>query len=1248
MAVITVTQNGTTASVSTSTQAFSFDANAMSAGKKENLTVTSNVPVEIGAIDYSETAGQQDWLQVNPSDASHTDATASSNKAFTIEVLSDNNSDNERVAKFNIFWTDENDKKQSKEIRVVQMSQNVIFSLGAQSIQSGAIGGENYFNLTSNVDLSIAATDDATSGTPEWFCLDKTEFKTPGVQGKTESFKVTIDKNPLLKPRSGKIIFRRGSSELGTITVTQNGTTASVSTSTQTFGFDAYAMSTGKKENLTVTSNVPIEIGAIDYSDTAGQQDWLKVSPYSVSHTDATVSSDKAFTVEVLSDNNSDNERVAKFNIFWTDENDKKQSKEIRVVQMSQDVIFSLGSQSIQSSAIGGENYFNLTSNVDLSIAATDDATSGTPSWFRLDKTDFKTPGVQGKTESFKVAIDKNPSLKPRNGKIIFRRGTTEMGTITVTQNGTTATVTTSADAFNFAANAKSTGEGKTMTVTSNVPVQINAIDYSETAGQSDWLKVDPTSAAHSDATSTSDKAFKITTLSDNTNDNERVAMFNITWTDENDKQQTKQIRVVQFGKTGTVTVEPEKILANATGAESNFTITANVDLTLATVDDATNGTPEWFKLDKTTFASSGTAAVKQLFKVIVSKNAALKPRSGKINVLRGNTIMASVTIAQNGNTASVTSDSEVSFETNAKSTGKSESLKVTSNVPIRISDIDYSKSSDQSGWLTITPSTFTHDDATAPSEKVFILKVSSDNLNDDKRIAVFNIIWTDEKDDQQKKPIIVTQNGRNTSFSVQPGSLEIDNESSDNKVIVTSSVNWVIKEVDWIKANPSHGGPGDSIKTVTRSITLTADENKALGRRDTTLIIYKDSIGGSELGKIKIAQRGNAELSIKENKDVGKELKGDTITITVCSQDVSFYIDSNLNDLSNGWKWVVKSDSKWLTVNDDAQEGTGKKTITMKAEENDVNKGNYAPDRSAKVTVKWKDGWEKETAETITIVQKHRSALPKLSIANYPKIMDYLHWTVDEPVLLSVDENCFGIDGVDAIDNWNVIWKVGNETVSEAKELEYKELNSPQKYEVEVTVKHKDLESINQPLKFDIYPAPKAPSAFYYKGKNGKDSNNSDIVIATLDSKFVENHQQDFSKVNLQYVFGSESEETIINQRYYQYKNGVPSKAWVRTQWYVDRKPIQSVDSTPLNLRKPENASRLSLTRGHLIAHVDEETPAYISVMSFSGAVVRRINYDPRTDYDEQIDLDGLPAGLYILRCDVGDMRTEEKIVIK
>jgi len=199
----------------------------------------------------------------------------------------------------------------------------------------------------------------------------------------------------------------------------------------------------------------------------------------------------------------------------------------VGVSAFGQNIVLDRSTQSILVNNVGGENNFSVTVNFDLTLVTMDNETNGRPSWFRLDETAFEESVVFAIEKLFKVTVDKNKPLKPRIGKISIYRNSLEVAIVNTLQNGSATFVTISADAANFESDAKTVGKTEKF-VTSNVLVEITDIDHSVTAGQKGWLTVTPMNASHDDATQTSEKTFTLSVNSDNTNDNQCVAKFNV------------------------------------------------------------------------------------------------------------------------------------------------------------------------------------------------------------------------------------------------------------------------------------------------------------------------------------------------------------------------------------------------------------------------------------------------------------------------------------------------------------------------------------------------------------------------------------------------------------------------------------------------------------------------------------------------------------------------------------------------
>ena len=58
-------------------------------------------------------------------------------------------------------------------------------------------------------------------------------------------------------------------------------------------------------------------------------------------------------------------------------------------------------------------------------------------------------------------------------------------------------------------------------------------------------------------------------------------------------------------------------------------------------------------------------------------------------------------------------------------------------------------------------------------------------------------------------------------------------------------------------------------------------------------------------------------------------------------------------------------------------------------------------------------------------------------------------------------------------------------------------------------------------------------------------------------------------------------------------------------------------------------------------------EMPAVARVISINGEVVRVLEYERSSDFNEKFELSGLKSGLYLIEVQIGDNREVNKIFI-
>ena len=212
--------------------------------------------------------------------------------------------------------------------------------------------------------------------------------------------------------------------------------------------------------------------------------------------------------------------------------------------------------------------------------------------------------------------------------------------------------------------------------------------------------------------------------------------------------------------------------------------------------------------------------------------------------------------------------------------------------------------------------------------------------------------------------------------------------------------------------------------------------------------------------------------------------------------------------------------------------------------------------------------------------------------------------------------------------------------------------------YHASVEASYVDLSTINCTLNFDLYPSPKSPSKLEMKG-NGT----SGIMIASVDGV----SDQDLATDGYEFVFGygDATQDGTTANRYYQYNNKSAVQdpninKWVYTRWDIgERKNI--VSSKKKNTIGEDTYTRggttaieslecgdVVLRHGRLIANLASPASAKIALVSLSGTIVKRIELPASDHFDESLDLNGLAPGLYVIRCNVGSQRVEQKVVVK
>ena len=806
------------------------------------------------------------------------------------------------------------------------------------------------------------------------------------------------------------------------------------------------------------------------------------------------------------------------------------------------------------------------------------------------------------------------------------------MAIVEILQNGTSATVKVNSESFTF--DSKAEENSQNLIVASNVPIHITEIDFSETVGQSDWVDVSPVDFAHDDATVSSDKTVKLVVKSENSNDDERIAKFNIVWTDENGLLQSRSIRIVQMGRAVVLTVSHQNINSPDVGLEETIEITSNLNLVLETVDNATNKEPDWFSVDRTTIISGGVTEQTVQIKVTIDRNVTLKDRNGRIRIMRDGIELASVPVNQSKLAASLTPNSKTVDFGPGKET---QHFKLTSNVDWSIS-IDYINGSD---WLSINP--LSGGGYNGDKHETTITLEAKENSDSEDRTANVRIHWNNGVNDSITIVKIIQKFEENT--------LNIYSESGSKELVFTASAteqksakifsnrNWTIScDSSWVHIEPKRlEGSGD------HDFTVNVDPRTVEDYYQRTAVLVVETTDKSLRDSIIIRQSGTAYLNPPKS-----------IPFTVKDDTRSKEISSNVP-----WRVFLSEGMSWLKIVDPAElKGEGNGTISLHADFNE----NTESGRSGVMCVRFLGPDGDSITIDIPITQDRCPIVPEELL-----LVDTLYTPdgVVESTILESANLVVDTTGYDNSSKWLFEWVVdGEKQSSETNSLDYI-FEERQMYPVAVKIKYGDdptNEVLQQSMEFELYPAPPTPDKLVKKG----DGTSGIMIVEFVEkAQFAETFNGEY-----EFVFGhGDDEGETTSNRYYQYGDKAlvtdeTVEKWVYTQWKIEvgnnERTIQSKNKRSSTGKSIPNTTRsttavntissnyLEMTGNRLMVSLPNSTSAYVAVMSMSGVVVRNFDLSSNDAINETLDFYELPPGAYIVKCSFGEQGIVKKIVIK
>ena len=499
-------------------------------------------------------------------------------------------------------------------------------------------------------------------------------------------------------------------------------------------------------------------------------------------------------------------------------------------------------------------------------------------------------------------------------------------------------------------------------------------------------------------------------------------------------------------------------------------------------------------------------------------------------------------------------------------------------------------------------------------------------------------------------RTVEVTQLGDSHSLEVTPSTIKFDAETDASGIIVASNVEWTAEisyegnDNNWLTITPNRGGKG------TMTMNLNVTEYTGSEARKAIILIT----GGELSRSVEVTQRKT--YVIPDTNMVLLTVKGEEKVINIKS-DVHWEIEYEKN--TNAWLVINGSSSGKVSGGTDNEERTESIAISSSS----INESTIP--RTATIIVNWKNHKDEEKKSIVTITQERSPDIPILKLLN-SKELDVLESTIDETAVIEV-EPVANFEGFEP-NRWSYKWVIDDTELSKEKKSEchFTGLNERKVYPVTATIYYNDLESINSTLNFNVFPSPKIPTGLVKKGSGA-----SGIMVASIDGV----SDDELKNNGYEFVFGygdGDKSDGISSNRYWQYsdksvvQNDITNK-WVYTQWNVTTRSgstrtvkskyryntVGSKTPTPNTTRgttaiESIEGTAIYISNDRLIAHVANPAKAMIYVTSLSGTVVKQLTFSPSCDFDEPLDLNGLPAGLYIVRCTIGSKSVEQKVVIK
>ena len=1228
---ISIIQYGKVVELVLSTDKLSF---GQPAGDR-TFTVTSNVAWTVKSSDES-------WLTITNNNSGEGNEAAP--VTVTVHAEENTNSDS-RPAKITVSGGGT-----SQTIEVTQLGKEANISLSTDKLSFGQPAGDCTFTVTSNVKWEVK-TD------KEWLTITKNDSG-EGNEPSPVTVTVHAKENTNSDSRPAKITVSGGGTSQ-TIEVTQFGYAPYIVLNVHQLSF---AVPGGEYE-IEVATNVEWQLSEVSYK---GEQniEWL------------TITKEDGKIKVSASENSAPTNRTATFTV----NGEGLQPVTVTVSQFGLTPDLKLSTNTLNFGVEGGPKTFDVASNVNWTVTC--DA-----KWLSIKEPE----NGEGKDNATVIIEAKENHGPKRTAQVSVRWNNgikDKFNTITITQLGNEPDLKVSTDKILFDYKG---GDGS-FEIASNVSWKVESL--------ADWLTIkDPENGSGKDT-------YKVAVEAETNPGDTRETQVTVTWNDGKEDV-VETITITQLGNTPGLKVNNKALLIE--NGSASFDIVSNVSWKVKslvdwlTIKEPENG--EGRDNATVTIEAKEDSETTREGQVTVTWN------DGKEDIVETITVTQfsnDLELTVNTNETRIGDDRTASFEVFSNVNWKVESLvdwltikepengegknnaKVTveaeendgptrygqvtvtwndgkeeKNETITVIQIGTEKdlsigindsprfvyeggekqfditsnvkwnivSSDDS-WLVIT------DPENGEGQNNYTVKYEAKKNGGAERTANIIVTWNNGSVDVNDT-IIVTQQAAPTSIEIKPKTVNLFKDGGEFTIDVSTSIDsWeASSEKGWVEINGNKEYKGK--KTEKLKITIEKNEGE---ERQSAIAFSWETEEGEKKDSVIIKQGGKEEFKF--------EIVDDKHSDGTLHSDVSGgNFEIVVTGVNTDWKPEIGGNKSWVSITSVVVTKSDKTSVEKQIFLH-INPNSEYKEHSAEIKIDYYDGYGNLNTVSLPIEQRAR-----------PQIPDFIKLADDNDGFFTPEagkEATFKVSTDNPTpdfvrDEWALKWDIDGTTIEkDGLSCNYSiSKTRPQKpLDGKVTLYYKNYPSENsKEISFEIYPSPVAPAKLVLKG-NG----NSGILIATFEG-LSDSEMKDYS-----FVFGYDNKECTTkgyNYRYYQYGNSIVAdnnkEKWVRTQWEIAGKPIQScrieydsnTRASDTGISSVEQAD-VMLRHGHLVANVSAPVSATAEIVAMSGATVRRIDFEPRCIFDEQIDLNGLPSGLYIVRCNIGDKKIEEKMVIR